>query len=38
MLAEADTTEDAALGGRLVLTSFEGQVRALDPATGRATD
>ena len=26
------------LGGRLVLTSFDGQVRALDPATGRATD
>ena len=24
------------LGGRLVLTSFDGQVRALDPATGRS--
>jgi outer membrane protein assembly factor BamB len=26
------------LGGRLVLTSFDGQVRALDPATGRSAD
>jgi hypothetical protein len=25
------------LGGRLVLTSFDGQVSALDPATGRST-
>jgi outer membrane protein assembly factor BamB len=25
------------VGGRLVLTSFDGQVSALDPATGRAT-
>jgi hypothetical protein len=24
------------LGGRLVLTGFDGQVNALDPATGRS--
>jgi hypothetical protein len=24
------------LGGRLVLTSYDGQVRALDPSTGRS--
>jgi hypothetical protein len=26
------------VGGRLVLTSFDGQVRALDPRTGRSSD
>ena len=26
------------VGGRLVLTSFDGQVRALDPRTGRSAD
>lgn len=36
-LAHSDVVTDAALvGGRLVLTSFDGQTRALDPATGRA--
>ena len=29
-------TEVELVGGRLVLTSFDGQVRALDPRTGRA--
>jgi outer membrane protein assembly factor BamB len=35
-VAHSDVVTDAALvGGRLVLTSFDGQVRALDPRTGR---
>ena len=37
-VAHSDVVTDAALvGGRLVLTSFDGQVRALDPLTGRDT-
>lgn len=37
-VAHSDVVVAAELvGGRLVLTSFGGQVRALDPATGRAT-
>jgi outer membrane protein assembly factor BamB len=36
--AHSDVVAGAELvGGRLVLTSFDGQVRALDPATGQAT-
>ncbi len=35
-IAHSDVVAEAALmGGRLVLTSLEGQVTALDPATGR---
>ena len=35
-IAHSDVVAEAALvGGRLVLTSFAGQVTALDPATGR---
>jgi outer membrane protein assembly factor BamB len=35
-IAHSDVVADAALvGGRLVLTSFTGQVSAIDPATGR---
>jgi hypothetical protein len=35
-VAHSDVVTGAELvGGRLVLTSFDGQVRALDPATGR---
>ena len=38
-IAHSDVVTEASLiGGRLVLTSFAGQVTALDPATGRATD
>jgi outer membrane protein assembly factor BamB len=38
-IAHSDVVTDASLvGGRLVLTSFAGQVTAIDPATGRATD
>jgi hypothetical protein len=29
-------TEAELVGGRLVLTSFDGQVRAIDPLTGRS--
>ncbi len=37
-VAHSDVVADAELvGGRLVLTSFAGQVRALDPLTGRGT-
>jgi hypothetical protein len=37
-IAHSDVvTEVELVGGRLVLTSFGGQVSALDPATGRAT-
>jgi outer membrane protein assembly factor BamB len=36
-IAHSDVVSDAALvGGRLVLTSFTGQVSAVDPATGRS--
>ena len=36
-IAHSDVVSEAALvGGRLVLTSFDGQVPAIDPATGRA--
>ncbi|HEX7471801.1 MAG TPA: hypothetical protein VF323_01865 [Candidatus Limnocylindrales bacterium] len=36
--AHSDVVAGAELvGGRLVLTSFDGQVRALDPVTGEAT-
>ncbi|HUQ77274.1 MAG TPA: PQQ-binding-like beta-propeller repeat protein [Patescibacteria group bacterium] len=36
-IAHSDVvTEASMVGGRLVLTSFAGQVTALDPATGRA--
>ena len=36
-IAHSDVVSDAGLvGGRLVLTSFTGQVTAIDPATGRA--
>ena len=36
-VAHSDVVTEAELvGGRLVLTSFDGQVRAIDPATGRA--
>ena len=35
--AHSDVVAGAELvGGRLVLTSFDGQVRALDPATGQS--
>lgn len=38
-IAHSDVVTDAALvGGSLVLTSFAGQVTAIDPATGRAAD
>ena len=37
-IAHSDVVTEAELiGGRLVLTSFGGEVRAIDPATGRAT-
>jgi hypothetical protein len=37
-IAHSDVVTAADLvGGRLVLTSFDGQVRALDPVTGRST-
>ena len=37
-VAHSDVVTEAELvGGRLVLTSFDGQVRALDPLTGRGT-
>ena len=37
-VAHSDVVTAAELiGGRLVLTSFDGQLNALDPATGRAT-
>jgi hypothetical protein len=37
-VAHSDVVTDAELvGGRLVLTSFDGQARALDPLTGRDT-
>ena len=37
-IAHSDVVTEAALiGGRLVLTSFGGQVSAIDPATGRET-
>jgi outer membrane protein assembly factor BamB len=37
-VAHSDVVTDADLvGGRLVLTSFDGQARALDPLTGRDT-
>jgi PQQ-like domain len=37
-IGHSDVVTDAALvGGRLVLTSFDGQVRAIDPRTGRDT-
>jgi len=37
-VAHSDVVTEADLvGGRLVLTSFDGQVTALDPATGRHT-
>jgi outer membrane protein assembly factor BamB len=36
-VAHSDVVTEAELvGGRLVLTSFDGQVRAIDPRTGRA--
>jgi outer membrane protein assembly factor BamB len=35
-VAHSDVVVEAELvGGRLVLTSFDGQVRAIDPSTGR---
>ena len=35
-VAHSDVVTEAELvGGRLVLTSFDGQLRAIDPATGR---
>jgi outer membrane protein assembly factor BamB len=37
-VAHSDVVTEAELvGGRLVLTSFDGQVRAIDPLTGRST-
>ena len=37
-VAHSDVVTEAELvGGRLVLTSFDGQVRALDPADGPST-
>jgi hypothetical protein len=37
-VAHSDVVTDVELvGGRLVLTSFDGQVRAIDPRTGRGT-
>ena len=36
-IAHSDVVSEAALvGGRLVLTSYTGQVSAIDPATGRS--
>ena len=36
-IAHSDVVTAAELvGGRLVLTGFDGQVRALDPSTGRS--
>ena len=38
-IAHSDVVTGAELvGGRLVVTGFDGQVRALDPSTGRAAD
>ena len=38
-IAHSDVVSEAALvGGRLVLTSYTGQVSAIDPATGRMAD
>ncbi|MBA2381223.1 MAG: hypothetical protein H0V73_03850 [Chloroflexi bacterium] len=38
-IAHSDVVSEAAMiGGRLVLTSFTGQVTAIDPATGRSAD
>ena len=38
-IAHSDVvTEASMIGGRLVLTSFSGQVSAIDPATGRTAD
>ena len=38
-IAHSDVvTEASMVGGRLVLTSFAGQVTSIDPATGRAAD
>ena len=38
-VAHSDVVTEAELvGGRLVLTSFSGEVQALDPATGRSSD
>lgn len=38
-IAHSDVVTGAELvGGRLVVTGFDGQVRALDPSTGRSTD
>ena len=38
-IAHSDVVSEAALvGGRLVLTSYEGQVSAIDPSTGRVAD
>jgi hypothetical protein len=37
-VAHSDVVTEAELvGGRLVLTSFDGQVRAIDPSTGRGS-
>jgi outer membrane protein assembly factor BamB len=37
-VAHSDVVTNAELvGGRLVVTGFDGQVRAMDPATGRTT-
>ena len=38
-VAHSDVVTAAELvGGRLVLTSFDGQLNALDPATGRSSN
>jgi hypothetical protein len=38
-IAHSDVVSEAAMvGGRLVLTSYGGQVSAIDPATGRSTE
>jgi hypothetical protein len=38
-IAHSDVVADAELvGGRLVLTSYGGQLQAIDPATGRSLD
>jgi hypothetical protein len=38
-IAHSDVVSEAAMiGGRLVLTSYSGQVSAVDPATGRSTE
>ena len=38
-IAHSDVVSEAAMiGGRLVLTSYDGQVSALDPATGRPAE